>query len=835
MSKFYTEVFQRGQNIFVRGYNNGKRVQKKVAYKPYLFIGSQSQDTKYRTLDGNPVEKFSFDSIREARDFVEKYKDVDNFSIYGLTNYLYAYLNDEYSGDMDYDYSLIRRIGLDIECAPMRGESGFPNIETANQMITAITCKYDGQFVSFGCGEYENHLPNVRYVKCVDEKELLRQFVLYWVDIDPDIITGWNIEFFDIPYLVNRIRRVLGDTWVNKLSPWEIVKEGFTEINERRQQTYEIMGVCCLDYLQLYKKFTYTNQESYKLDHIAFVELGERKLDYSEYSTLTEFYYNDFQKYMEYNIHDTELVDRLEEKLGLLSLGVMLAYDCKIRYSDMFTSVKLWDVVIHNYLIDQNIVVPLQSNSHKEELVGAYVRDPIVGLHKWVATFDVNSLYPSIIVQNNMSPETYMGMIDVPEIESLLAGMLPTSIRDYISNRNCALGANGSLWNKDRRGSFPELVLKMYADRVKFKDLMVEAKKNYEINPTIENKNLITKYNNLQMVRKICLNSLYGATGNPSFRYYRTAYAEGITKTGQLAIQWVAKDIDLYLNKVLKTNDIQYVIYIDTDSCFVSLDTLVTQVFDENEDVQQVTDFINKVCKIKLEDIIQKSFDRFKEYLNSYVNQMKMKRENIANRAIFLAKKKYIMNVYDSEGFRYQTPNLYMKGIEAVRSSTPTSCREKIKESLVIIMNRTNDELIKFIDDFRVNFKNMDFVDIAFPRGCNNMAEYSCKTNIYRPKTPMQVRGALLYNKLLLDMGLKNKYTTISEGDKIKFCYLKKPNPIRENVITVVDQLPDEFNLKQYIDYDTQFEKAFLNPVKSICDAIGWKTEEISTLENFFN
>ena len=288
MTKFYTEVFQRGNNIFVRGYENGRRVQKKVQYSPYLFVSTNIDNPTYRTLENKPAEKIIFSSIKEAREFVEKYKDVDNFNVYGLTNYLYAYLNDTYSGEVDYDYNLIRKVNLDIECAPARGQTGFPNIETANQMITAITCKHNGKFTTFGCGDYIPHLPNVNYVKCVDEEHLLRRFVEYWGQVDPDIITGWNIEFFDIPYLVNRIRRVLGDSWVNQLSPWRMVNEDFTEINNRRQQTYEIMGVCCLDYMQLYKKFTYTTQESYKLDHICFVELGERKLDYSEYGSIQE-------------------------------------------------------------------------------------------------------------------------------------------------------------------------------------------------------------------------------------------------------------------------------------------------------------------------------------------------------------------------------------------------------------------------------------------------------------------------------------------------------------------------------------------------------------------
>ena len=828
---FYTEVSQRGNTIFLRGFEHGRRIQRKIQYAPYLFVssGKPAAAAEYRTLDNLPVDKISFMNVKEAKEFIERYEDVGGMKIYGLTSFLYAFLNDEYPGKVEFDTNLIRTVTLDIECAPEDDDAGFPNIQTANQPITAITLKFRDKITTFGCKDYSPHKSNVTYIKCTDERDLLLEFIGHWEKIDPDIVTGWNIEFFDIPYIVNRIRKILDDNNAKRLSPWKILDEKEIAINGEDQQTYRPLGVCVLDYLRVYKQFTYTQQESYKLDHIAFTELGERKLDYSEYGTLTEFYRKNFQKYVEYNIHDVDLVDKLEERLGLLALGITLAYDAKIRYDDMFTSIRLWDIIIHNYLLDKKIVIPLQKENKKDsQFTGAYVRDPKVGMHKWVATFDVNSLYPSLIVQNNMSPETYSGKLNVPDVDSLLDGKLPEETKQFLKEKNLAMSANGALWNREKRGAFPELVIKMYAERVEYRDKLKEAKKQNKTND-------ISRYHNLQLVKKIVLNSLFGATGNPAFRFYQNNYAEGITIHGQLAIRWVAKDIDLYLNKIMNTKNEKYVIYCDTDSVFVCLDKLVQNVFGDSKDISKITEFVSKVCSEKLEVIIDKSFDRLKEYTNSYVNQMKMKRENICDTAIFLAKKKYIMNVYDSEGFKYDEPKLYMKGIEAIKSSTPYPCREKIKEALKIIMQGSNDNLIKFVEEFRKEFSKLPFQDVAFPRGVNGMEKYFDKKRIYKEGTPIHVRGALVYNSLLRENDLDRKYPSIHEGDKIKFCYMRVPNTFRENVISSPGTLPKELSIDRYIDYNTQFEKAFFDPIKNITDAIRWKTENIGTLEELLN
>jgi len=828
--EFYTEVFLRGNQVYLRGYEDGRRVNRKIQYKPYLFVSSKKENSKYKTLDGKTVGKINFDNVKEAKEFVERYDGVEGFEIYGLNAYLYTFLNDEYPNKVEYDLKKVRILNLDIECAPDDDSQGFPDIRTANQPITAITCKINGKITTFGCQHFIPHKDNIKYVKCMDERELLLSFISYWKDVDPDVITGWNVEFFDIPYIINRIKRILDDDYAKSLSPWNMIDERIVDVpnSDKEQQTYRILGICVLDYLRVYKKFTYTQQESYKLDNIAFVELNEGKLDYSEYDSLFDLYKKNFQKYIEYNIHDVDLVDRLEEKLGLLSLGMTLAYDAKIAYDDMFTSIRLWDIIIHNYLLDRNIVIPLKKESKKDsQFAGAYVRDPKVGMHKWIATFDVNSLYPSLIVHNNMSPETYVDKIDnMMGVDDLLDNKFYN--QEFLKKNNVAMSANGALWNKNKQGIFPEIVLKMYAERVEFREKLKQAKK-------ANDENGASRYHNLQLVRKIVLNSLYGATGNPSFRFYQNDFAEGITIHGQLAIRWVAKDIDAYLNKLLKTDNKQYVVYCDTDSVFVSLDGLVNSVFSDTSDVVKITDFVSKVCSEKLEPVINKSFDRLTEYTNSYVNQMKMKRENICDHAIFIAKKKYIMNVYDSEGFKYEEPKLYMKGIEAVKSSTPYSCREKIKTALKIIMKGDNDKLIQFIDDFKKEFSSMSFEEVAFPRGCNGLQKYSDEKKIYADGTPIHVRGALVYNNLLKQHKLESKYLSVNEGEKIKFCYMKLPNTFRENVISSPGTLPKEFNIERYIDYDLQFDKAFHEPIKSITKVINWKTEDISTLEDFLN
>jgi DNA polymerase elongation subunit (family B) len=826
MSKFYTDVtLHRGQ-ILLRGYENKKRIARKIDYKPYLFIPSKKDNTEYRSLFGQKLEKMNFDSIYDAREFVKKYENVSGFEIFGLNRFEYPFINDYFPGEIKFDPGSINVGYIDIE---VKSDDGFPDIRSADKEITAITIKRRNLIISFGCGEY-NSPDGVLYIKCRNEASMLLKFLDVWKQLDLDIISGWHIEFFDIPYLVNRITRVHGEEFARKLSPWEPLYENNIEIMGRQTQVYLPKGICVLDYMQLYQKFTYVNQESYKLDHIAFVELGERKLDYSEYEGLHDLYLRDFSKFMDYNIHDALLVDRLEEKLNLINLAITMAYDAKINFGDVFSPIKLWDTIIHNHLMDKKIAVSNQRPKRKSEaFAGAYVKDPLVGMHNYVVSFDVESLYPSLIVQYNISPETYRGKMNKYfTVDQYLDNCLfTTDIPANLQENNVALTANSCLWDKDFKGIFPQLVEKMMGDRKTYKKIMLEAKKEYEKNPTNELKNKISKYDNLQMARKIALNSLYGALGNQYFRWFEIEFAEAITLTGQLAIRWTERNINAFLNKALTEKD--RVIAIDTDSVYLNLEDLV------DKSHPNPIDYLDKMCEEVLDKKIKSSFDSLAEYTNAYSPFLKMKREAIANKGIWTAKKRYILNVYDNEGIRYAEPKLKIMGIEAVKSSTPASCRNKIKEVLKIIMSGTEEDVIDFIETFREEFKTLSFQEVAFPRGCNGLSTYSDKTTIYKKATPIHVRGALVYNNLLKAKGLENRYETIKEGEKIKFCYLKLPNPVWENVISVVNGLPSQLDLDRYIDYDTQFTKAFLDPLKIILNSIGYDIEKRATLDSFFN
>jgi len=824
--KFYTDVtLHRGQ-IFLRGRENGKRICRKIDYKPYLFIPSKTGNDGYHSLFGQQLSKIEFDSVYDAREFTKKYDDVSGFQIFGLNKYEYTFINDNYPGEVNFDPTKINVGTIDIE---VDSEGGFPDIQLADKAITAITLKKKDTIVSFGYGDFEQD--GVIYLKFSDETRLLRKFIEVWDQLDLDIITGWNIEFFDLPYLINRIKIVLGEDAAKKLSPWNILYENTVKINGRDQQTYLPKGIAVLDYIRLYKKFTYVTQESYKLDHIAFIELGEKKLDYSEYESLDDFYKKNHQKYMAYNVHDVILVDKLDEKLNLISLAITLAYDAKINFGDVYSPIRLWDTIIHNHLMDNNIVISMEKRSSKsDEFVGAYVKDPIIGMHKYVASFDVESLYPSIIVQYNISPETYRGKINRHfSIDQYLDNVLmSTDIPLKLKESNLALTANGCLWDRDIRGVFPQLVEKMMGDRKKYKKIMLEAKQEYERNPSIEIKNKIAKYDNLQMARKIALNSLYGALGNQYFRWFELDFATAITLTGQLAIRWTERNVNSFLNKLL-TSDKDRVIAIDTDSVYLNLQDLVDST------QPNPIDYLDKVCEQIITPKIDKSFASLVEYTNAYTPFLKMKREAIADKGIWTAKKRYILNVYDNEGVRYAEPKLKIMGIEAVKSSTPSVCRDKIKHVLKLIMSGTEIDVQTYIANFREEFSKLSFEEIAFPRSCNGILDYRDKTMIYKKGTPIQVRGALVYNNLLAERNLDTKFEPVKEGEKIKFSYLKLPNPLRENVVSVVNTLPRQLDLDKYIDYETQFSKAFLDPLKIILDVIGYEVEKRATLSAFFS
>jgi DNA polymerase elongation subunit (family B) len=827
--KFYTDVYQKFDKIYVRGYEDGKRVEFIEKYKPYLFLNTKDGSGSYRTLDGKRVGKMRFDSINEAREFMKSYESVDNMEFYGLTNFQYLFMYDYYQGEINYDPTLVSVVTIDIECA---ADEGFPSISKADKEITAITLRKNGKSVVFGCGEFTTDDENIKYIRCKDEHNLLVNFLKVWnhESFKPDVVTGWNIEFFDIPYLVNRIKNLLGESEAKKLSPWKMLDERVIEYKGSTNQVYTPVGIAVLDYYQLYRKFSFGNQESYKLDYIAQVELGERKLDYSEYGSLLELYKNNFQKFIEYNIYDCTLVEKLEDKLKFIEQVMALAYDAKVNYNDTMATVRPWDVIIHNYLLDRRIVIPQFTPSQEQfELVGGYVKEPKLGLSKWVVSFDLNSLYPHLIMQYNISPETFASRIEFPSIDYMLNGTW--EYRDG----SVAYSANGCTYYKDKQGFLPALMEKMYNDRVEYKKKMIDAKKEYEKTKDPELIKAIARYHNMQLAKKIQLNSAYGALGNKYFRWFSFNNAEAITTSGQLSIRWIEKKTNEYLNRLLKTNDKDYVIASDTDSIYVTMDALVKKVMPDKSE-EEIVKALDQFIEAKIQPYMDNCYQELAEMMNAYQQKMQMKRETIANKGIWKAKKMYILNAWNVEGVQYDKPKLKIQGIEAVRSSTPHACREKLKKAFDIVMNQDELSLQKFVSDFREEFDRLPFNDVAFPRGIKGMHKYDGRKEktIYKKGTPIQVKGALLFNMLLKEHKI-NFIPPIMDGDKIKFVYLKTPNPLGDTVIASSDNLPKEFGLEEFIDRDMQFQKSFVEPLKSIADVIDWRVEKIATLEGFFS
>jgi len=830
--RFYTNVQMVGDNFLVRGYENGKHFATREKFYPTLFVDSKKK-TKYKTLNGEYVEAIEPGSVRDCREFIKRYNEVENFNVYGNERFIYQYISDRYPDEeLKFDIDKIKLMTLDIE---VKSENGFPDVESAAEEILLISIQdyTTKQIRTWGLGAFNNKQDNVIYKSFKTEYELLLSFINWWMieENTPEVITGWNSTLYDIPYLCRRLDRILGEKLMRRMSPWGLVTEREIHIMGRKHITYDVGGVCQLDYLDLYKKFTYKAQESYRLDYIASVELGQKKLDHSEFDTFKDFYTKGWQKFVEYNIIDVELVDRMEDKMKLIELAIVMAYDAKANYADVFSQVRMWDTIIYNYLKKRNIVIPPKERSDKDaKYAGAYVKEPIPGKYDWVVSFDLNSLYPHLIMQYNISPETLCEQRHPSVTVDRLLSEQEVIDGDY------AVCANGAKYRKDVRGFLPELMEKIYKDRTIYKKKMLVAKQEYEKKKTKTLEKEIARCNNIQMARKIQLNSAYGAIGNQYFRYYKLANAEAITLSGQVSIRWIEDKMNAHINKILKTQEVDYVIASDTDSIYLNLGPLVEAVYKGREKTNEVVvGFLNKVCENEFEPFIEGSYQELADYVGAYDQKMFMKRENIADRGIWTAKKRYILNVWDSEGVRYDEPKLKMMGIEAVKSSTPAPCRKMIKDALKIMMNGTEDEVIDFIEKSRKEFRKLPPEDISFPRSASDVEKYKASSTIYAKGTPIHIRGALLYNHYVKKHKLDNKYSLIQNGEKIKFCYLKKPNIIHENIISFIQDFPRELNLDKYIDYDLQFEKSFLEPLKIILDAIGWNVEKTATLEAFFS
>ena len=889
---FYTNICRMGNYILVRGIRNGKAVQFRHKYEPTCYI-EHEKDFGVKNLYGKNLKPISFPDMKAMKEFTDEQRS-SNLKIYGFPFQHSQFALENYADSVDkFDKSLIRVFNIDIE---VTSDGGFPEATKAEYPITAL-CLYDSvadKFVTFGIGEWEQQdsiLPEdiadkVVYIPCNDEIKLLTKFMQYWSTFTPNIVTGWNTETFDLPYIVNRITNLGLD--VSKLSPWK--KVGIRNIPGRHGEnevTADILGVDCIDYLPLYKKNKV--QDSYRLDNIGKVELGENKslgtvemLDMSRVPFLAEpavTIYEEtddeefnrfararklrvetqlsnnpnkdlelitllkeekraaFQAFISYNIQDVNLVKRLDEKLGLLDAQIMIAYEACMNFAEVNSPVRTWDCLINKEMRKNNQITNffIEKADTQAPIPGGHVKEPQVGKHGWCVSFDLNSLYPHLIMQYNISPETLdenfrlwtdmiseedrvKRLLNKEEIPSDMGG---TNIDRRNQGKTFSVSAGGYRFNNEFEGIIPRLMRKMYDDRKAFKKQMIAKQKRGE-DGTLEHLK--------QYVLKILLNSGYGAFINKYFRWFDIRLGKAITLSGQYVIQVAERSINEWMNKVVGTENVDYIIAIDTDSNYVNFQPLVDKFF-SNKSKEEIVDIIDKIAEEQVQFALNKAFDESAKYMNAFDQKMVMEREAIASSAFWTAKKRYAMAVHDLEGVRYDKPKLKIQGLEAIRSSTPYICRQPLLDVIEKTLLTDEETVQQFIADFKEQFNNFPIEQIAMPRSMNNLNKY---LNNGMKGIPVHARGALKFNEMLEKHNLSNTWETVKSGEKGKFIYLMEPNPVGENVISFVTSIPKEFDVERFVDKNKMFEKIITDPASNILEPIGWSVEKKVTLESFF-
>jgi len=803
-------------------------------YKKYAYV--KNRTGTYVSLYGDKLKRvnkwekdqpelFESDVNPEIRVLVDNYTDSDEVSVGHKT--------------------LIFDIEVEVT-------QGFPNIKKAENKITSIAFN-DPLLDKYFCyvvdptNKLKQNNNGDTIVSFKDEYDLLNAFFKKYMEIQPTILTGWNVEFFDVPYLYNRAIQIVGREVANLLSP--ISQVHWSDFHNR----YKIAGVSILDYLALYKKYTFSQRPSYRLDAICEYEISEKKIEYE--GTLNDLYENDLDKFVEYNLQDVKLITKLDKKLDFIEIARGVAHLGHIPYEEVYMSSRYLEGAILVYLRKNSIVAPNKLKkgiSKLEKFEGAYVQDPQKGKHEWVYDLDVTSMYPSCIMSLNISPETKLGKIEgwkpeeflkkdnrktysITHNEKVLNRYTETELKRMMDNEQIGIATNGVMYRTDKKGLLPALLTKWFDERVEYRNL---SKKLYEDG----DKEKSEYFDRRQHLQKIVLNSLYGVLGLPAFRFYDLDNAEAVTSTGQSLIKFTRKIGNVFYNKEL--GDVKdHCIYIDTDSVFYSALPIVKKRFPDldvgNDD--RMSKAILEIAS-EVQAYLNHGYDYFaKKFCNLDKHRFDIKQEVIAKSGLFVTKKRYGLKIINDNGKKVD--KLMVKGLDTVRSSFPVAMRTMLSKVLEdILMSVPKKKLDEFIINFKDSMKLMDFNKIAIPIGVKGINKYHNKNgDIFKSHylgTPVHVKSALYYNDFLKYNKISRQYSGIASGDKIKWVYLKQ-NPLGLSTIAYkgYEDPPEVLDfIRKYIHHTKIYDKALHKKIMMLYEALGWDepTDATKTIERFF-
>lgn len=823
----------------------GERITVKLTYYPYLYVETSSNPEQI-SLYGTKLRKKTFTSSKERKNFA---KDENNKRIFHNFTCSQQFLIDRFSAHIDnpdFVKHPLKIFYLDIETY---SPDEFPEPNLAKAPINVITI-YDNlteKFHTFGLKEYESH-DNVIYYFCKNEIELLEKFIEFYQKDYPDIITSWNGELFDIPYLIHRINRVLGEEYSKKLSPYNniIAKEIFTKFG-RKAEKFIIEGVACLDYMNVYKKFCPVQRESYSLGSISSLELGETKIEYEE-SNLSSLADKNWKQFVDYNIQDVNLLIKLEEKLSYLNILRSLSHVGLTNLEAAMSTISIVAGAVAIQAKKNNKIIPTFpcDKDDKVTIEGGFVSEPQRGFHDSIISFDANSLYPNLIRTCNMSPETKIGTIQgknadgtiiFKHVNEKIYNLTEEKLKIFMEKENLTKTKIGTLFSQKQEGLVPQIVAENYKKRMDIKKELKKIKRELlsisKDSPEYrDKKKRESVLNNKQYALKILMNSIYGAFANNYFFLRDIDIARSITLTGQMVIKQANEIIENFYkehgidSEILKTKS--PTIYNDTDSVYVTIQPLIEK---------------NNIKLLKKDNKLSHESEKLIEKLETYINEnicewakkelnsknptLEFKRESICDVGIFIQKKRNVLRVIDEEGV--PCDKIKYTGIEVVRSTMTKKVKEfnkKIIETMLETRDPSKTNII--MENIYEEFQNCVENELSFVVGIKNYEKYadSCNGLTTIKGMPVHVKAAYYYNYFIKMLKLEGKYEKITSGDKIQYFYLQQPNRYALSVLAFKNRLPEELKQIFSMDKEKQFEKLVSETIRKIFEPVGWQIRE---------